>query len=659
MTFCDPGESCFHLMVVCRKPFDLKNLPLSGTLLLLMFALASCVEAPFRTGSLTGDPSKSAAANPCTRVHALGPANLEIIDRQQHACGLQQHVLPSKNLSAADARTITGADLQFIRMPMNAWTDAARALVPARDLNNSDAYTLAFVELDEAGLFSVDTQRRELRAHLQDRLAQGQQNVVIVYVHGFRHDAGIRNADAVKFRRLLGYTRAALNTRCIEAGQYCDAALTGVFVGWPGRRINEGFQDQNVDEGLPFRLGTVSALAGFGGRYDLSCKLGSAAPCHTDTQPPSDPPLRQVLSDIEGQLRPFDQSDPSANKLLVFGHSLGGNMLATMLRDEVEAAVRNHRPGARMKPPIGDLVVLLNPASPAENWTGIQRAERKLAGLGETNILTCEGRGAACFDRYFAQTRKWHSLYPTDQRPVYISLTATANWGALLNRDAPDYDKVTDKVFKLAQKTNNRTKREEYVTIGHLMPQYKDRRTLQDGAEPVGATHEMAVLWSAGVGVNAAPSTYANATRPAAAWCAPSDGWLALARRPKADDTRDIVVNWDYGYLPKRDGQSRPSRNVGADMNNASIRWRQAVRYTSINADALSVAPGTTPFWNVRVLDTAIRKHADWAKYPTWCAINQLFLDNATAPKAAPTVRRVFDDAADVGAGAGVGTVQE
>lgn len=609
----------------------------------VLLSLAACVEAPFRTGSLDNSGFAIAQDNPCTEVHALGAANREIQSRDKHACGLQHHVLPIEMLELPDETVVTDGELQHFQMAMNAWTVAAAQQDPPRALASSDSYTLAFLEMDAKGNATVPTQAPELQAHLAARKKAGQQNIVVVYVHGWRHDAAIRDGDAVKFRRVLGYTRAALNARCIEAGTYCDAALTGIFVGWPGRLINEGFTDDRPNRGVGFRVGSLSALASFWDRYNLSCRLGSGANCHPAPVAARDAPLRRILTEIEGTLR-LRPGNPAADKMLVLGHSLGGNMLATMLRADVEKAVSRHQPGSVMRPPVGDLVVLINPASSAENWTGIQRAERKRAGLGQTNVLSCFRQGQECFDAYWTAIRRWSGLYPVSQRPVYVSLTSSDNWGTLLNRDNPDYDTATDRVFQLAQLAQGFEKedREKVVTIGHLMPRYADRFTLQPGTDPVGATHEMAVLESAGGRANTVFSTYANATRPDTAWCAASDGWLAQARRVQDGDSRAYVTNWDYGLLPKRDGQTRLSRNVGGLQNPSSIRWRQSVRYTN-DIDGLSVGPGTTPFWNVRALDTAIRGHAGWANYPTWCAITQLVLDDATAEVAAPTVRRVFD----------------
>src|SRR6185369_6181808 len=65
------------------------------------------------------------------------------------------------------------------------------------------------------------------------------------------------------------------------------------------------------------------------------------------------------------------------SRMIVFGHSLGGNMLATALRETMLDRIARHVPGTAMTPPFADLIVLLNPASEASNWTVLQRAMRE------------------------------------------------------------------------------------------------------------------------------------------------------------------------------------------------------------------------------------------------------------------------------------------
>ena len=57
--------------------------------------------------------------------------------------------------------------------------------------------------------------------------------------------------------------------------------------------------------------------------------------------------------------------EPSRHKLIVFGHSLGGNLLISATKDEMIKQVRRHVAGRYFDPPIGNLVVLINPAAEA------------------------------------------------------------------------------------------------------------------------------------------------------------------------------------------------------------------------------------------------------------------------------------------------------
>jgi hypothetical protein len=95
--------------------------------------------------------------------------------------------------------------------------------------------------------------------------------------------------------------------------------------------------------------------------------------------------------------------------MIIFGHSLGGNMIASALKDQMIELIRHHEPGTKLKSPIGDLIVLLNPASEANNWTMLQRTTKQRG-----NPQSAEG----------------DALYPIDQPPIYVSLSAAAIWPA-------------------------------------------------------------------------------------------------------------------------------------------------------------------------------------------------------------------------------------
>ena len=328
------------------------------------------------------------------------------------------------------------------------------------------------------------------------------------------------------------------------------------------------------------------------------------------------------------------QGDATRDKFLIFGHSMGGNMLASMLRDDAVRKVNRHAPGSEMRPLLGDLVVLLNPAARSEDWTAIQRAERKRAGLGDSKALTCYREDGTSDPECAARDRliRWHRLYPLRQRPVYVSLTSAANWGTLKQKDRPvDHDTATGQIFPFAREFIGEKGPEQVVAIGHRTPNYASRFEVHD--EPVGTSHEIAVLEGAQTdGGRRFSSRYGNAVKVEAGWCEPAAGWLLRARQPGGAATGRYVTNWDYGLVWRAPGEPPvSSRNVGGDQNKAAVQWRQGM-YLKTNTGALSVSPGTSPFWNTRALDSAIRGHSAWANYATWCALNQLVLDDVTAP---------------------------
>ncbi len=557
----------------------------------------------------------------CLPLYRIGPANLEtprLFAGPDHPmrCYLQQHELPV-------TRDSDGLSL---------W--AREAAGQGASLRSPDRYALAFVEMHDENRLQMQGQLDQLIEHLSRNRASGRQNYVVAYVHGWRHDAAIRDGDLQKFRRLLGYSRAAMNSRCIEKEQYCDAELTGVFVAWRGRSFAE--PPLQVDAAMsPYVLGAAPT---FWDRQDVSTRLGD------ERRGPA--VLGRVLDRIEHVL---DRApgDPRRDKFLVFAHSLGGNMLATLMEKRALDAIGDHAMptrdggfGARMHPIIGDLVVLLNPAAEASKWTPLQRAERAKAGFEpDENYLASYEAGTTTYNpRIGKKMRRWRGMYPLDQRPIYMAITSVRNWGFSAGLERPtDHDEVTRGVFALAQKVAGRKAREDLATIGHLTPRYAmdQPRWVLEG-EPVGTSHEIAVLRGAWRDGRFHESSYANAATPDLGWCDPANGWLINAR--SGAGMSKYGHEWDYGLAPEVvDGLSAQSRatvlkaaeNIARGRNGASVQWRHAL-YLPGMKNRFSVATGTSPFWNVRALDTAIRRHDKWASYPTWCAINQIVLDDVT-----------------------------
>lgn len=578
------------------------------------------------------------AATGCTpvdRVHRLIPPE-DALCRDIFRAGVGN--LETAGMFAAPDHP-TRCFIQRHEMPFTAnenglspW--AQEAILAGRTIGDPDRYDLAFNEMADANRLQLDTQLDRLMSHLARDRSAGRQSYVVAYVHGWRHDAAIRDGDLQKFRRLLGYSRAALNSRCIKRGQYCDARLTGVFVSWRGRSFAE--PPLKIDGSMsPFIVG---ALPTFWDRRDTSTRLGN--------ERGQEAILGHVLDRIENGLR-LGAGNPGKDKMLVFGHSLGGNMLATLMEGRsLQAIARQPLPGVdggfgpRMKPVLGDLVVLLNPASEARKWTSLQRAERAKAGFapGENHLASYD-HGTTTYNAQIGRKmRRWRGLYPLEQRPVYLAITSVPNWGFSEGREREtDHDEVTKGIFALAQKVVGIKGAENQSTIGHLTPRYlAEGPRWRLAGDPVGTSHELAVLRGAWRDGKFHESNYANAADPNLGWCDPANGWLVGAR--KADGRSKFGHEWEYGLAPEivegLDGTStanvlKAAENIARGRNGASVQWRHAL-YLPGQRNRFSVATGTSPFWNVRALDTAIRRHDKWASYPTWCAINQLVLDDIT-----------------------------
>ena len=552
--------------------------------------------ATYRTlapeNDLCGGTFKAGAAN-------TEPRRTRAAEASKYNCFVQQHKLPS----SVDPETAQ-------RHGTDVWASAP-------GLQQADDYTLAFVEMSEAtGDLAVPGQ---IEAVL-DQITSDQQTYVVTYVHGWRHNAAVGNTDVAKFRVLLAYARAALNTRCAANGDYCDAKLVGVYLSWRGASVDEPGPDKISLAAVPSILSYPTRKAESDQRAGLMIK--------TLTR------IQRALS-----LRP---GDPSADKMLVFGHSMGGNMLLTAASaGYADYLGTDHTPGDTMPSLLGDVTVLINPASEASKWTRLQRAERDLAGLAPDDVYLSQT--IAGNPQGYAQ---YEALYPKDQRPVLVSLTSTGDWSALGPDDQKRFirfDWATNILFPIGQTLlASKSRREDQIAVGHLQPDYLNktesakqppipegkpaRWRLQTKTEPLGASHEFALTEGAGV-----PTTYQNAANRSASWCQPVDGWLLAARETPNSGARGNFFDWGLGEDGKATG------NIGGGPGEASAQWRNS-HYMRNHRNRITVAPPRSPFWNARVLDNAIKEHKGFQNYVMWCAVNQLVLDDVTRPAAAPDI---------------------
>lgn len=472
-------------------------------------------------------------------------------------------------------------------------------------IQSPDRYSLSFVEMaDTKDDLILPKQLDDLRASF----SKSSQDIVFIYVHGWRHDAQLANKNVRQFHTMLGYARSALNVRCIETGNYCDAELTGVYLSWRGKAFRE--PDKGNYE-LP-HPGAILAASTVWGRKKQSEVLASGI-------------AERTLIDIQNSLD-LDPNSFKSDKMLVVGHSFGGNMLAEVLKERAVKAVEGHQLGKAMPPLLGDLVVLINPAAEARKWIEIQRAEReKFSVLEGVNAV----HSALSYpDGTQEKIKKWRGMYPIDQRPIYISITAAAGWSSIEKKNE-FHDSATKTLFPLSRLAVLDFKRENRIAIGHYTPTHKKIATSNGDrainvGEPVGQTHEIVTNASG----RKAGTSYANSSNPEYSWCGDHSGWLYQARLRAVPPGEKATSNdgWDSSYSGS--DAMRPLLNK---MGGAETQIRHALYLEEFN-HAESVVSGHNPFWNIRALDTAVAEHAGFWNFPLFCTINSLWLDNVTAP---------------------------
>jgi hypothetical protein len=319
----------------------------------------------------------------------------------------------------------------------------------------------------------VVTQLDALRKHLSSG-----SHYVIVFVHGWRHNASIGDQNVADLRHYAAHAARFLRERCADEERrqikkdHCDMEVTAIYIGWRGARVDEA--------GMRRSLGS---LGGYLGQL-------AAAPTLFDRKPVSEriaPVAISALRSIELELSSFKlggepKRHPQTNevvvknnKMIVIGHSLGGNLLISGLHDHLVKAIRLHKPYELMPPILGDLVLLINPAAEASKWTALQREIwNRIPYLPDRNIsiqAIIEG----------------HKFFATDQRPVLLSVTSSLGFppGGLQDGDctaivARDRQDIMDRI-------KNRTGEYEQMAGGYdwathdLFPTFKfDFRPLAD-----------------------------------------------------------------------------------------------------------------------------------------------------------------------------------
>jgi hypothetical protein len=210
-------------------------------------------------------------------------------------------------------------------------------------------YELAVVEFDDQGR-CYDRGQMDAVAQRLESLAPeeggGQDVILVVFVHGWQHDARSDDDNLSAFRVLLKETVEYEQKTASDAK---PRDVLGIFVGWRG--LSE------------FGLGGAVADATFWGRQAAGQRVATGSP-----------------RELFGRLRHYRnrRRKQDGNPLLVIaGHSFGGMIVFSALAQSlIEAA---SAPAGRMTPRFADLVLLVNPAIVGSRYLPIQDLVRSPA----------------------------------------------------------------------------------------------------------------------------------------------------------------------------------------------------------------------------------------------------------------------------------------
>jgi pimeloyl-ACP methyl ester carboxylesterase len=192
-------------------------------------------------------------------------------------------------------------------------------------------YDLAFVEFDDQGLCYDREQMDAVTRRLDGMRMTRKDAIVLVFVHGWKHDARTDDDNLSSFRIVLAQTAAFEQAEAAKGGADARPVL-GVFVGWRGLTA--------------FGPSDLIADATFLGRQEAGHRVSTGS-----------------ARELFGRLRHYRNSrlnNQGKPLLIIAGHSFGGMIVFSALAQSLIEAASDQ--DLVMDSRFADLVLLINPA---------------------------------------------------------------------------------------------------------------------------------------------------------------------------------------------------------------------------------------------------------------------------------------------------------
>lgn len=224
-----------------------------------------------------------------------------------------------------------------------------RGKVATHSVERHPEFTLGFVEFDDQGDYWSRTQVDTLRQVIADeaRRSAGHGVLMVVFVHGWKHNAAVCDENVACFREVLQSLYNLERLRSAESA-LPPRRIIGVYAGWRGLSVT------------PPGLKELS----FWTRKNTAHRVGRGQ-------------ILELLTTLEELRNRLNTAGEADSKLIIVGHSFGAAatysaisslFLERLTRSNMEADVGN---GDSRADGFGDLVLLVNPAFEASLYSGM------------------------------------------------------------------------------------------------------------------------------------------------------------------------------------------------------------------------------------------------------------------------------------------------
>ena len=280
-----------------------------------------------------------------------------------------------------------------------------------REAEERTAYDLLFAEFDDQGWLQNTSGRTGLAQDhldllfrkLNDLLAhhQDQGLMLVVFVHGWHHNAGANDTNVRGFRALLG--SLVQDVHVLAGENKKGRRVVGLYVGWRGESV--------TSPGLNYLT--------FWDRKNTAERVSQGS-------------VRELFAKLDAfHDRNGDDKGSKGVRMITIGHSFGGLVAFEALSSEFlrdAARYRTTGPGGGERPKqlsrFGDLVIIVNPAFEGVRYEPVKAAAQRLPPL-EANqpplaiIATSTADWATGLA--FPAARFFNTLFETDPKEERIA----------------------------------------------------------------------------------------------------------------------------------------------------------------------------------------------------------------------------------------------